>query len=85
MVLVGIEVVNYKSKSTGNPVSGFRIHMTDDSERKGLTGMAVFSEFVPDDVGRSFLRNFTKDEEALGSVVTVRYNRWGRVDEIELN
>ena len=59
--------------------------MTDDSDRKGLTGMAVLSEFVPDDVGRSFLRNFTKDDEALGSVVNVRYNRWGRVDEIELN
>ena len=58
--------------------------MTDDSDRKGLTGMAVLSEFVPDDVGRSFLRNFTKDDEALGSVVNVRYNRWGRVDEIEL-
>lgn len=84
MTVVGLEEVNYRSKKTDKDVSGFRFHLTDEDERKGLIGMQVLSEFVSDSIGRDLLRNFAKNAEVLGQVVELRYNRWGRVDKIDL-
>lgn len=84
MTIVGFEKVRYTSKNTGKEVEGFRFHCTDDSERKNLVGMSTFSEFVSDQVGRELLRNFSTDDEVLGQIVEFRYNRFGRVSEIEI-
>lgn len=83
MTIVGLQNVNYKSKKTGKDVRGYRFHMMDESDtRDDLIGASVNSEFVSEDVGRDFLRQFVKDEECIGHVVRVYYNRFGGVDEI---
>lgn len=85
MIVVGFEKVRYTSKKTGREVEGFRFHCNDeDSRNLNLTGISVVSEFVSDEVGRQLLRNFTKDDEILGANIAFRYNRFGRVDEIDL-
>lgn len=84
MTVVGLEEVNYRSKKTDKDVKGWRFHLTDEEPKKGLSGMAVMSEFVSDEIGRDLLRSFTKNDEVLGQLVELRYNRWGRVEKIDL-
>ena len=69
--IVGIELVDYVSKKTGNNVEGYRIYV--QFEKENCQGFATDVIFVSKDV----LANHT-----VGDEVEILYNKFGRVAEI---
>lgn len=76
--VVGIEEIQYKSKSTGKDVKGKKLHLlcSSDSSGKNCKGNKVETVFVG------------KDEIIMGldigDKVSILYNKYGSVDRIEL-
>ena len=66
MKVLGVESVNYVSRKTGNPVSGYRLHLS--FEKKGCDGVAVESYFV---------RN-----ESFADDVVLYFNKYGNVQSV---
>lgn len=70
MEVIGIELVDYKSKS-GNQVQGRKYHCT--YEKKGVNGLCTFSEFVG--IGVDV-------DVQIGDCVEFLYNKFGKVCHI---
>lgn len=71
MKVIGIEKVDYKSRSTGKQVTGVRLHMTTENNK--VEGLEAVSEFVPDRVPCSV---------AVGEEVHLYYNKFKQVEEV---
>lgn len=72
--IVGFRHVDFKDKN-GKPVVGDKIYITDESN-KYVTGVSTDAVFLPE--GKL---NFTL---ALGQVVDIRYNKYGKIDTVSL-
>ena len=75
MKVMGDESVNYVSKKTGNPVSGYRLHLSYD--KKGCDGVAVESYFIRSDA-------FPDGVPVVGDDVNLFFNRYGNVQSVVL-
>ena len=69
--VIGIERRSYVSKKTGNKVEGFNLFLSQEVDAENLLGVRCFSEWLP--------LELYSDEIEVGSVVSLGYNRFGRV------
>lgn len=69
--VIGIEHRSYVSKKTGKKVEGFNLYLTKQVEDKNVLGLRCFSEWLSTDL--------YSDEIEVGSIVSLSYNRFGRV------
>ena len=69
--VIGIERRSYVSKKTGKNVEGYNLYLSQDVNDKNLLGVRCFSEWLSSEL--------YSDEIDVGSVVSLGYNRFGRV------
>lgn len=69
--IIGIEHRSYVSKKTGKNVEGYNLYLTQEVDDKNLLGVRCFSEWLSPDL--------YSDDLEVGSIVSVAYNRFGRV------
>lgn len=69
--IVGIQFISFKG-TDGNLVEGFKIHCT--YENKNIDGVGVMSQFVKE----------LPSGLNLGDCITLTYNRYGKVTNIQL-
>ena len=69
--VIGIEHRSYVSKKTGKNVEGFNLYLSQVVNDKNLIGVRCYSEWLPTEL--------YSDEIVVGSVVSLGYNRFGRV------
>lgn len=72
--VIGIEHRSYVSKKTGKNVEGYNLYLTQEVEDKNLLGVRCFSEWLMPDM--------YSDDIVVGSVVLLRFNRFGRVGAV---
>ena len=73
--IVGLRHSKWTPKDGNREISGYSLHLTED--REDVNGLAVERAFVQD----SKLGDYVP---ALGDVVNLIYNRFGKVDGIRL-
>ena len=72
--IVGKRNVKYKRKSVGQQVNGYELHLTyDDANVEGYAVMPVFISV-----------NRLDFKPEVGDHVHLFYNRWGRVETLQL-
>lgn len=69
--VIGIEHRSYLSKKTGKNVEGYNLYLSQDVNDKNLLGVRCYSVWLSPDL--------YSDEFEVGSVVSLGYNRFGRV------
>ena len=69
--VIGIEHRSYLSKKTGKNVEGYNLYLSQDSTDKNVLGVRCFSEWISPEL--------YSDVIEVGSVVSLSYNRFGRV------
>lgn len=72
--VIGIEHRSYVSKKTGKNVEGYNLYLTQEVNDKNLIGVRCYSEWLSPDM--------YSDEIVVGSVVSLGYNRFGRVSGV---
>lgn len=74
--VIGIEHRSYVSKKTGKNVDGYNLYLSQEPERPDthILGVRCFSEWLSPDL--------YPDELEVGSVVSLGYNRFGRVASV---
>ena len=77
--VIGIKNINYTSKA-GHPVKGVELHVTHEDKR--VEGVAVDTIFVSD---RTVVESGYYVEELQGATLTPLYNKYGKIERIELN
>lgn len=69
--VIGIEYRSYVSKKTGKTVEGYNLYLSQVVHDKNLLGVRCFSAWLSPVV--------YSDKIEVGSVVSLAYNRFGRV------
>lgn len=69
--VIGIEHRFYVSKNTGKNVEGYNLYLSQDVNDKNLLGVRCCSVWLSPEL--------YSDEIEVGSVVSLGYNRFGRV------
>lgn len=69
--VIGIEHRSYLSKKTGKNVEGYNLYLSQDVNDKNLLGVRCCSAWLSPEL--------YSDEIEVGSVVSLGYNRFGRV------
>ena len=69
--VIGIEHCSFVSKKTGKNVEGFNLYLTQDVSVNDLLGVRCCSVWLSPEL--------YSDEIEVGSVVSLGYNRFGRV------
>lgn len=72
--VIGIEHRSYVSKKTGKNVEGYNLYLTQDADDKNLMGVRCYSEWLSP--------GMYSDDIEVGSVVSLGYNRFGRVASV---
>ena len=72
--VIGIEHRSYVSKKTGKNVEGYNLYLTQEADDDNLVGVRSYSEWLSPEM--------YSDEIDLGSVVSLGYNRFGRVASV---
>lgn len=72
--IVGFRHVDFKDKN-GIPIVGDKIYVTDDSNEY-VTGVSTDAVFLP--------KGKLNFDLALGQVVDIRYNKYGKIDTVSL-
>lgn len=73
--IVGLKHSKWTPQDSGREISGYSLFMTE--EREDVDGLAVERAFITD----AKLKGYTP---ALGDVVNLIYNRFGKVDGVRL-
>lgn len=69
--VIGIEYRSYVSKKTGKTVEGYNLYLSQDVNDKNMLGVRCCSVWLSPEL--------YSDEIEVGSVVSLGYNRFGRV------
>lgn len=69
--VIGIEYRSYVSKKTGKTVEGYNLYLSQDVNDDNLLGVRCCSEWLSPDLYCDAIK--------VGSVVSLGYNRFGRV------
>ena len=72
--VIGIEHRSYVSKKTGKNVDGYNLYISQEVDDKNVLGVRCYSEWLSPEL--------FSDEIEVGSVVSLGYNRFGRVDSV---
>lgn len=70
-IVIGIEHRSYVSKKTGKNVEGYNLYLTQEVDDENLLGVRCYSEWLSPEI--------YSDEIEVGSVISLGYNRFGRV------
>lgn len=73
--VIGMQHRQYKSKRTGNDVSGWNVAFT--YEEKGYEGLACMSVWLSDAIVK-------EADLSVGDNCTLLYNRWGSVESVRV-
>ena len=74
--VIGIEHRSYVSKKTGKNVEGYNLYLTQEVDDENLIGARCYSEWLSPEM--------YSDEIEVGSVVSLGYNRFGRVAGVQV-
>lgn len=69
--VIGIEHRSYVSKKTGKNVEGYNLYLSQEVDDRNVMGVRCYSEWISPEL--------YSDEIEVGSVVSLSYNRFGRV------
>lgn len=72
--VIGIEHRSYVSKKTGKNVEGYNLYLSQEVNDKNVMGVRCYSDWLSLDM--------YSDEIEVGSVVSLSYNRFGRVSSV---
>lgn len=72
--VIGIEHRSYLSKKTGMNVEGYKLYLSQEVNDDKVLGVRCYSEWIFPDL--------YNDEIEVGSVVSLGYNRFGRVSSV---
>lgn len=72
--VIGIEHRSYLSKKTGKNVEGYNLYLSQEVNDNNVLGVRCFSEWLSPEL--------YSDEIVVGSVVSIGYNRFGRVASV---
>lgn len=72
--VIGIEHRSYVSKKTGRNVEGYNLYLTQEVPDMSVLGVRSYSEWLSPEL--------FSDEIEVGSVVSLSYNRFGRVASV---
>lgn len=72
--VIGIEFRSYVSKKTGKNVEGYNLYLSQQVDDKSVLGVRCYSQWLSPEL-------FSDDIE-VGSVVSLGYNRFGRVASV---
>lgn len=72
--VIGIEHCSYLSKKTGKTVEGYNLYLSQQVDDKNVLGVRCFSQWLSP--------GMLSDEIEVGSVISLSYNRFGRVSSI---
>lgn len=72
--VIGIEHRSYVSKKTGKNAEGYNLYLSQEVSDKNLFGVRCYSEWLPSEI--------YSDEIEVGCVVSLGYNRFGRVASV---
>lgn len=72
--VIGIEHRSYVSKKTGMNVEGYNLYLTQEVDDENVLGVRCYSEWLS--------TQMYSDEIEVGSVVSLGYNRFGRVASV---
>lgn len=72
--VIGIEHRSYVSKKTGKNVEGYNLYLSQEVDDKNVLGVRCYSEWLAPEL--------FSDEIEVGSVVSLGYNRFGRVASV---
>ena len=72
--VIGIEHRSYVSKKTGKNVEGYNLYLTQEVDDKNVLGVRCYSEWLSPEM--------FSDEIEVGSVVSLGYNRFGRLAKL---
>lgn len=75
MEIIGLKKSSFKPKDSDQEIKGVTLYLTE--ERDGVEGLAADHVFVSDKKLGPYL-------PAVGDEVRIFYNRWGKVDEIQV-
>lgn len=75
-IVLGIEYRSYVSKKTGNYVEGYNLYVSQEANDKNLRGVRCYSEWLSSEL--------YSDDIEVGSVVSICYNRFGRVASVNV-
>ena len=74
--VIGIEHRSYVSKKTGKNVEGYNLYLYWEVADKNVLGVRCYSEWLSPEL--------YSDEIEVGSVVSLGYNRFGRVASVSV-
>lgn len=74
--VIGIEHRSYVSKKTGKNVEGYNLYISQEVADNNVLGVRCYSEWLSPEL--------YSDEIEVGSVVTLGYNRFGRVASVSV-
>ena len=69
--VIGIEHRSYVSKKTGKNVEGYNLYLSQEVNDKNVMGVRCYSEWLSSEI--------YSNDIVVGSVVSLCYNRFGRV------
>lgn len=72
--VIGIEHRSYVSKKTGKNVEGYNLYLSQEVNDENVMGVRCYSEWLS--------LGMYSDEIEVGSVVSLGYNRFGRVASV---
>lgn len=72
--VIGIEHRSYVSKKTGKNVDGYNLYLSQEVDDKKVLGVRCYSQWLSPEL--------YSDEIEVGSVVSLGYNRFGRVASV---
>ena len=72
--VIGIEHRSYVSKKTGKKVEGYNLYLSQEVKDKNVLGVRCYSQWLSVEL--------YSDEVQIGSVVSIGYNRFGRVASV---
>lgn len=73
-IVVGIEHRSYVSKKTGKNVEGYNLYLTQEVKDENVLGVRCYSQWLSPEV--------YSNEIEVGSLISVGYNRFGRVVDV---
>lgn len=81
--LVGIQLVRFTAKETGELVEGYNFYFNETDEN--VTGYVAYKAFLSQNSAKRFLDESGKGfSDLIGSTVYIERNRFGRIQEIRL-
>lgn len=81
--ILGVRRVQYMSRKTGNPVSGYTLFVSEDDVPE-VVGVQTDNVFLSDANAAPFVSQFKALPDMLGLKIEVAYNKFGSATGVKL-